>query len=136
MEGHKRAYLTSTDSVSEVGTSSSNFGVFSGMIPSLPSTIPSRRLVSVSLRYQVRSASGNTWIVGGSGRTPSGAPVGHEGYSCDLRSKDENVGILGQPPFRTNTRGRPIYSADMGRCRGRRIAVSWSYTGDMRGLSF
>ena len=50
IEGQKRPYLTSTDRVSEVGTSSSNFGTFSGTMPSLVSMISSRRLVSVSLR--------------------------------------------------------------------------------------
>lgn len=50
VEGQGRAYLTSTDRVSEVGTSSSNFGVLVGTMPNLVSTISSRRLVSVSLR--------------------------------------------------------------------------------------
>lgn len=51
IKGENRAYLTSTDKVSEVGRSSSNFGALSGAIPSLVSTISSRRFVSVSLRY-------------------------------------------------------------------------------------
>lgn len=51
IEGENRAYLTSTDRVSEVGRSSSNLGAFSATIPSLVSTISSRRLVSVSLRF-------------------------------------------------------------------------------------
>lgn len=42
----------STDRVSEVGTSSSYFGVLVGTMPSLVSTISSRRLVSVSLIYR------------------------------------------------------------------------------------
>ena len=42
----------STDRVSEVGTSSSYFGVFVGTMPSFVSTISSRRLVSVSLIYR------------------------------------------------------------------------------------
>lgn len=50
IQGENRAYLTSTDRVSEVGRSSSNFGAFSGAIPSLASTISSRLLASVSLR--------------------------------------------------------------------------------------
>ena len=58
IEGEKRAYLTSTDRVSEVGMSSSNFGGFSGTIPSFDSTISSRRLALVSLRYQ-------SWIIKG-----------------------------------------------------------------------
>lgn len=79
IEGQKGAHLTSTDSVSEVGTSSSNFGVFSGTIPSLLSTIPSRRLVSESLRYRVRSLSRKVWIAGRFGRTPSGPLREREG---------------------------------------------------------
>jgi len=58
IEGEKRAYLTSTDRVSEVGMSSSNFGGFSGTMPSLDSMISSRRFVAVSLRYR-------SWIIKG-----------------------------------------------------------------------
>jgi hypothetical protein len=50
IEGENRAYLTSTDRVSEVGRSSSYLGAFSATMPSLVSTILRRRLVSVSLR--------------------------------------------------------------------------------------
>jgi hypothetical protein len=45
--------------------SSSNFGIFSGAMPSFDSTIPSRRLVSVSLRHRGSIVKRNTWMVGG-----------------------------------------------------------------------
>ena len=66
VERQERAYLMSTDRVSEVGTSSSNFGVLAGTIPSLVSTISSRRLVSVSLRYRnsiVKRKRGDIWRI-------------------------------------------------------------------------
>ena len=76
------------------------------------------------------------WIFGGFGRTLSVPPTEREDYSCDLQHKGGNAEILGQPRFRTSTRGRLIYSADMERCMGHHIVVSWSCTVDMRGLSF
>lgn len=61
IEGENRAYLTSTDSVSEVGRSSSNLGALSATIPSLVSTISRRRFVSVSLRCRNFDREGKKW---------------------------------------------------------------------------